>query len=215
MNGIASVRFGMKCINDEIKRIDDVIVSNTTKFTSAMKSVNTLSTQIISIQTQLSNVTKSYAHVVKNGEPNKTDAEPIINANQTAFLPSTESRTQSLIVDQTINPNTSENERRIHVHFPTSQCNATRPLHNFNREPNNRVYRLYVWNINKYTSAEIDMRKFLIDRNIHVTFLRYFDRNQKRTASSQVNIKSEKVEMLLEPNFWPSGIKVREWLPRE
>ena len=215
LNGIASVRSGMKCINDEIKRIDDAIVSNTTKFTSAMKSVNTLSTQITSIQTQLSNVTKSYAHVVKNGEPNKTDTEPIINANQTASLPSTESRTQILNVDQTINPNTSENERRIHVHFPTSQCNATRSLHNFNRAPNKRVCRWYVWNISKYTSTETDMRKFLIDRNIHVTFLRYFDRNQKRTASAQVNIKSDKVEMLLQPNFWPSGIKVREWLPRE
>lgn len=215
LNGIASVRSGMKCINDEIKRIDDAIVSNTTKFTSAMKSVNTLSTQFTSIQAQLSNVTKSYAHVVKNGEHNKTDTEPIINTNKTASLPSTDSRTQSLNVDQIINPNTSENERRIHVHFPTSQCNATRPLHNFNRVSNNRVCRLYVWNINKYTSTETDMRKFLIDRNIHVTFLRYFDRNQKRTASAQVNIKTEKIDVLLKSNFWPAGIKVREWLPHE
>ncbi len=78
-----------------------------------------------------------------------------------------------------------------------------------------KTIRFYIWNINKHTSTEKHMRQIFADRNIHVTLIRYYDKELKPTASAQVNVSFESGQPLFDSNFWPVGIKARRWLPRE
>ena len=50
------------------------------------------------------------------------------------------------------------------------------------------------------------MRKFLLDRNIHVTFLRYFYRPSRGTAAAQLNVNMDDEHLVKQSNFWPEGI---------
>lgn len=117
--------------------------------------------------------------------------------------------------------NTNDNEATVEsglpidVHFPTSVCQRQRcdNFEGYKRTEKPRVARFYVAGINKKISSEAGMRKFLENNNVRVTHLRYFDKRTKRTASAQLNIDAKDEDRLRDPNFWPEGIFVREWLP--
>ncbi|XP_021351278.1 isocitrate dehydrogenase [NAD] subunit beta, mitochondrial-like, partial [Mizuhopecten yessoensis] len=52
------------------------------------------------------------------------------------------------------------------------------------------------------------MRDFLEEAGVRVTFLRYFVRRWKSTASAQLNILSEDADIVTGSHFWPDGIIV-------
>ena len=72
--------------------------------------------------------------------------------------------------------------------------------------------RYYVGGINK-RSTEKDMRDFLLHEQIRVTFLRFFCRDYRRSASAQLNIHPDDEEQVLADDFWPAGIFIKPWLP--
>ncbi|CAG2229638.1 unnamed protein product [Mytilus edulis] len=53
------------------------------------------------------------------------------------------------------------------------------------------------------------------NRNIKVTFLRYFDKQYKRSAYAHLNVAAEDKALIKNPEFWPKGIFVKPWLPWE
>lgn len=126
---------------------------------------------------------------------------------------------------------TRTNQRRIGVHFPTSLCNpsgqsqqrnSTVPdkinladrFVGFHRQ-NKRISRFYIYGINGKTASESAMRDYLERENVHVTYLRYFQNRWKSTASAQLNIRDEDTEIIMRDRFWPDGIRMRPWVPRE
>ncbi|CAC5393984.1 unnamed protein product [Mytilus coruscus] len=103
----------------------------------------------------------------------------------------------------------------ISVHFPRSVCNPkTSDFKGFTRK-SKRVSRFYIGGIDKSCSSEDAMRYFLSERNIRVTFLRYFNRPSKRTAAAQLNIVADDEYLITHPEFWPQGIYMKPWLPWE
>ena len=85
----------------------------------------------------------------------------------------------------------------------------------FTQRKKRKIKRLYVHGINKKLSSERDMRDFLERNNVKFTYLRYFEREWKRTASAQLNVVDSPDCQADDPYFWPEGIYVRPWLPRE
>lgn len=77
-----------------------------------------------------------------------------------------------------------------------------------------KVSRFYVGGINKSSSVE-GMRSYLDEKGVKVTFLRYFDRHNRSTASAQLNIDAADEHKLANPSFWPAGVFVKQWLPWE
>ena len=61
--------------------------------------------------------------------------------------------------------------------------------------------------------TENDMRDFLSQSQVRVTFLRFFCKEQRRTASAQMNILAEDDEKILQESFWPDGVFIKAWLP--
>lgn len=59
------------------------------------------------------------------------------------------------------------------------------------------------------------MRDFLDREEVKFTYLRYFENGWKRTASAQLNVSSEYEQIVGDESFWPEGINVRPWLPRQ
>ncbi|CAG2201706.1 unnamed protein product [Mytilus edulis] len=57
------------------------------------------------------------------------------------------------------------------------------------------------------------MREYLAARGVNVTHLRYFDKQNRRTASAQLNIDAQCETLIRDPSFWPEGIFLKEWLP--
>jgi len=76
-----------------------------------------------------------------------------------------------------------------------------------------KVRRYYVGGIAIRTSSEASMRKYLSDRQVRVTHLRYFAKQNKRTASAQLNIDADCDQLISQTSFWPPGIFMKEWLP--
>lgn len=59
------------------------------------------------------------------------------------------------------------------------------------------------------------MRSFLTGEGVSVTFLRYFERPHMRTASAQLNIHSTDEHIVRRSDFWPKGIFIKPWIPRD
>ena len=66
----------------------------------------------------------------------------------------------------------------------------------------------------RYGSEEI-LRNYCQGRNIRVTFVRYFDKPYKRTASAQLNVVADDGVIISNPDFWPAGIFTKPWLSRQ
>lgn len=110
---------------------------------------------------------------------------------------------------------TSDTRTTIPVYFPRSMCNPTSIDFKGVVKKTRRISRFYIGGIDKSCSSEESMRKFLLDRNIHVTFLRYFYRPSRGTAAAQLNVNMDDEHLLKQPNFWPEGIFMKPWLPWE
>ena len=53
------------------------------------------------------------------------------------------------------------------------------------------------------------------DRGINANFCRVMTNNYgSSTVGCRVNVREEDFNMLLDPEFWPADVEVREWLPR-
>lgn len=117
-------------------------------------------------------------------------------------------------------PSYSDVVSTIGVHFPSSVCStSTKSMADkftgYKRPSKNKVSRFYIHGINKATSSENAMRDYLHHAGVRFTFLRYFDNNWKRTAAAQLNVISDDEHVVSHVSFWPDGIMVRPWLPRE
>ncbi|XP_069137902.1 putative leucine-rich repeat-containing protein DDB_G0290503 [Argopecten irradians] len=109
-----------------------------------------------------------------------------------------------------------EKPKPIQVHCPSSVCNMQYgEFCGFKPVTRRKVQRFYVHGINKVTSSEKLMRQYLERKNVKVTCLRYFERDYKRTASAQLNVIDDGDCLVGNRSFWPDGIYVRPWLPRE
>ena len=104
---------------------------------------------------------------------------------------------------------------RIPIHFPSSMCNPLPAdmFSGYQSQQKRKVRRYYVGGIDTRNSTEASMRKYLSDRHVHVTHLRYFAKQNKRTASAQLNIDADCDQLISHPSFWPPGIFMKEWLP--
>ena len=91
----------------------------------------------------------------------------------------------------------------IPVHFPTSVCNpcSADNFRGFTSKQKTTVRRFYVGGIDKYSSSEESMRSYLYERGVRVTYLRYFDRPNRRAASAQLNIDARS-EHLIHDSFF-------------
>jgi hypothetical protein len=69
---------------------------------------------------------------------------------------------------------TSDSRTTIPVYFPRSMCNPTSLDFKVVVKTTKRISRFYIGSIDESCSSEESMRKFLLDRNIPVIFLRYF-----------------------------------------
>ena len=58
-------------------------------------------------------------------------------------------------------------------------------------------------------------REFLKEKEIGYTYLRFFNRENKRWASAQLNILAEDEYITSVEGFWPEGVFVKTWLPWE
>ena len=59
------------------------------------------------------------------------------------------------------------------------------------------------------------MRDVLTQSKVRYTHIRFFNRENKRWASAQLNILAEDEEIITRENFWPGGIFIKPWLPWE
>ena len=109
-------------------------------------------------------------------------------------------------------PSGEKNEHnKIPVYFPRSVCN---PLnHSFKGVVHKKVSRFYIGGMEKHKASEELMREYLADRNIRVTFIRYFEKPYRKMASAQLNVASEDAQIVSDPEFWPEGIFSKPWLP--
>lgn len=111
--------------------------------------------------------------------------------------------------------NEIEHNEKITVHFPKSVCNPIPNSHfgGFVSQERRKVVRFYVGGINKDVSSEDGMRSFLNENGICFTFLRYFDKSMRKTASAQLNIDARDEHIVRDPTFWPYGVFIRDWMP--
>ncbi|CAC5425440.1 unnamed protein product [Mytilus coruscus] len=106
----------------------------------------------------------------------------------------------------------NEQNTNIQVHFQTSMCNPTTVdnFRGFVKKTRQRVSRFYVGGIDKHNSCEESMREYLAARGVNVTHLRYFDKQNRRTASAQLYIDAQCETLIRDPFFWPEGIFFRK-----
>ncbi|CAG2191478.1 unnamed protein product [Mytilus edulis] len=129
---------------------------------------------------------KSFASVISSSNITPNSVENVLNKDQ---------------------PLANNGQQKIPVHFPSSVCSTFKGVVH-----KKKVSRFYVGGIDKRNGSEKLMRKYLEDRKVKVTFIRYFDRPNKRTASAQLNIISDDEPYICAPHFWPSGIFTKPWL---
>lgn len=103
-----------------------------------------------------------------------------------------------------------DEHNKIPVYFPRSVCNPSNHL--FKGVVQKKVSRFYIGGIDKRRASEERMREYLAERNIRVTFIRYFEKPYRNMASAQLNVASEDAQIVSDPEFWPEGIFSKPWL---
>lgn len=138
-----------------------------------------------------------------------------IHAQSNIVNPAPSTSIENKIKNTNNNITGNEQNTNIQVHFPTSMCNPTTVdnFRGFVKKTRHRVSRFYVGGIDKHNSCEESMREYLAARGVNVTHLRYFDKQNRRTASAQLNIDAQCETLIRDPSFWPEGIFLKEWLP--
>ncbi|VDI12536.1 Hypothetical predicted protein [Mytilus galloprovincialis] len=184
-SGLCNLKSKVSIMSNELKEINTSILSFNNNTLSNNQSVTELRKQ---------NVEKGFLH-------KKSFASVIASSNITP-----DSVENVLNKDQPLE-NTNNSQHKIPVHFPSSVCSTFKGVVH-----KKKVSRFYVGGIDKRNGSEKLMRKYLEDRNVKVTFIRYFDRPNKRTASAQLNVISDDEPYICDPYFWPSGIFTKPWL---
>ena len=105
--------------------------------------------------------------------------------------------------------------KNIGVWIPSDQCHATLPTQStFSGVTKQRIARYYIGGIIK-SSTETGLRNFLSDREINITHLRFFNRQDRKSASAQINVPVESRDIIESENFWPKGIYVKPWVSKQ
>jgi hypothetical protein len=86
-------------------------------------------------------------------------------------------------------------------------------VNGFHGYKKNRFERYFVSGIRK-SSTEADMREYLQGRNVLPTFIKFFSNPNFPTMSAQMNVASNECKHILRRSFWPWGIRIRKWIPR-
>ena len=68
-----------------------------------------------------------------------------------------------------------------------------------------KVARYYVGGIDK-RSTEAGLRDFLTKNGVKLTFVRFFNRENRNTASAQINVILEHRDIVEREEFWPYSI---------
>ena len=149
---------------------------------------------------------------------------PIHSVTSSSYNDGTASLSQApaALVTSAISSGTSQEEPvnatteggKIGVCITSDQCQATLPMQSeFSGVTRQRITRYYIGGISK-SSTETGLRNFLSDRNIKITHLRFFNGENRKSASAQINVPVECREMIENKNFWPKGIYVKPWLSK-
>ena len=110
---------------------------------------------------------------------------------------------------------TTAQSKKIGLRVSSDQCCATlstQPA--FRGVTKQRIARFYIGGINK-SSTETGMRNFLSNRNVKITHLRFFNRDDKISASAQLNVPFETREIIESKHFWPHGVYLKPWLSKQ
>ena len=59
------------------------------------------------------------------------------------------------------------------------------------------------------------MIDFLNEKQIRYTHLRFFNKENKRWASAQLNAIADFEDIVTSDKFWPEGVFFKSWLPWE
>ncbi len=180
-------------------------------------------------------ISKSYADVLKvinNNTSTQTDSSQKDSVMETSASeqnkePRNESSSQPPVTQEQVStskpnepPSRNSHEattksENIPTHWPSSRCHPVdlNQFRGYISKQKRNVCRYYIGGIDKRTSSENILRNYLASKGIHVTFLRYFEKRSRQTASAQVNIDADGAELINDPYFWPEGIYMKDWLP--
>ena len=59
------------------------------------------------------------------------------------------------------------------------------------------------------------MSAFLFQKEVIPTYLRFFNKEGRRSASAQMNLRFQYEEIITRDEFWQAGIFIKPWLPWE
>ncbi|CAG2188339.1 unnamed protein product [Mytilus edulis] len=238
--GICSVKSKVLLLSDQVKDVNIALEDFQTKINSSMTSTSELRRRVVNVEKNVQaskrEVTTYAAAAVQTADksvsvvpldspirsetPRTSTSCPTLPAHDRIHVSQeTISKTDNQIRNMSTSSKTTNiqanDTNSISVHFPRSVCNPkTSDFKGFTRK-SRRVSRFYIGGIDKSCSSEDNMRYFLSERNIRVTFLRYFNRPSKRTAAAQLNIVADDEHLITHPEFWPQGIYMKQWLPWE
>ena len=125
--------------------------------------------------------------------------------------------------DTTVTKNTQQvpsdgprlRDSNISVWAPSDQCGATLSTQSvFRGVSKHKVARYYVGGIDK-RSTEAGLRDFLTKNGVKLTFVRFFNRENRKTASAQINVILEHRDIVEREEFWPYGLFIKQWLPKQ
>lgn len=225
-SGICNLKSKLSILSDEFKEVELNLQSCDSKADSCIKSVTDLRKRINSIeksitQSKKASEIKTYADVTSKlvDKPSINGERLIINDKTNAKNKVASSSTDAMMTTQeaAANPERDSNDinsitHKIPVHFPSSACNPSSAAFKGVAAGKKKVSRFYIGNIDKRFASEEIIRQYLNERNITVTFVRYFDKPNKRTASAHVNVAYEDGIRVGNPDFWPDGIFTKPWL---
>ena len=104
--------------------------------------------------------------------------------------------------------------RNIPVYL-SNDANMVSRREKFDFHGNNRkqVDRYFVSGISK-DSSENGMRSFLEENGVRFTFIRFFAHEYSSSFSAQLNVERKDSRKVQGRTFWPTGIRIRRWIPR-
>ena len=200
---LGEVHNTLKDEKETIKMLDMV-------FTDMKKQMDNLKTSVSTLENK-----RSYAEVTtsKKDEQSQTVDKTGIEFNQ-HFSKKDDTENRTLNREKSVDKKTKFSiEKQIPVQVTQNRKpQGINPFRGFkNRQ---KTSRFYVWGIDKESATDVSLRAFLESAGIRVSFLQYFAKSWKRTASAHINIHSEDEKAITDAKFWPEGIYIRKWLPR-
>lgn len=232
-SGVSSIRAKVQLLNEQMKDMSSSLDTVSPKVDSFCSSITDIRKRVNTIEKRVSQTnsdTKTYACVTStvctdaatqsipppnDGEENVIQVNRVVKPTLENVSEKAPTVTDTQTHDQAQRKLPSEMSKRIPIHFPRSVCNNQPPEFKGVVRKTKRISRFYVGGMDKLRSSEQAMRNHLAENNVRVTFLRYFSRPYKRTASAQLNINADDESIILSDYFWPEGMFLKPWLPWE